>query len=131
MLARKARKSASRFNTKEAVKAPAINGLQPKVLDKPQNGLPAEPFDLKAKVKELLRLAQEQGYLTYDDINNALPEEVTSPDELDEVFTSLRNLDIQIVDSAEAANTAKQPQPEAEGEEPEKGRLDYLDDPVQ
>ena len=34
------------------------------------------PLDLTEKVKELVRLAQEQGYLTYGDINDALPEGV-------------------------------------------------------
>jgi hypothetical protein len=29
--------------------------------------------DLTEKIKELVRLAQEQGYLTYNDINDALP----------------------------------------------------------
>ena len=33
-------------------------------------------IDLTEKVKELLRLAQEQGYLTYNDINDALPDSV-------------------------------------------------------
>src|SRR5690349_3950752 len=34
--------------------------------------------DLTEKVKELLRLAQEQGYLTYNDINDALPDTIVS-----------------------------------------------------
>ncbi len=40
------------------------------------------PLDVAEKVKELVRLAQEQGYLTYNDINDALPDGVVSPDEL-------------------------------------------------
>ncbi|HAV62483.1 MAG TPA: RNA polymerase subunit sigma, partial [Verrucomicrobiales bacterium] len=35
--------------------------------------------DLTEKIKELVRLAQEQGYLTYGDINDALPENIVSP----------------------------------------------------
>ena len=35
--------------------------------------------DLTEKVKELVRLAQEQGYLTYNDINDALPDHVAIP----------------------------------------------------
>jgi len=84
--------------------------------------------DLTEKVKELVRLAQEQGYLTYGDINDALPDNVVSPEELDEIYTKLRNLEIEIVDQAEV-DRVKQPEPE--GEEPEdKSRLDILDDPV-
>ena len=85
----------------------------------------AQPFDLNEKIKELLRLSQEQGYLTYNDINDALPEDVVTPDDLDEVYTKLRNLDVEIVDQAEVDNV-KKPEPEEE----DKSRLDILDDPV-
>ncbi len=82
-------------------------------------------LDLTEKVKELLRLAQEQGYLTYNDINDALPEGV-SADDLDEIYAKLRNLEVEIVDQAEV-DRVKQQEPE---EEEDKSRLDILDDPV-
>ncbi len=83
-------------------------------------------LDLAEKVKELVRLAQEQGYLTYGDINDALPEGVISPDQLDDLYGKLRNLEVEIVDQAEV-DRVKQPEPD---EEEDKGRLDILDDPV-
>jgi RNA polymerase primary sigma factor len=86
----------------------------------------ASGVDLTEKVKELLRLAQEQGYLTYSDINDALPDNIVSPEELDEIYIKLRNLDVEIVDQAEV-DRVKQPEPE---EEEDKTRLDILDDPV-
>ena len=82
--------------------------------------------DLTEKIKELIRLAQEQGYLTYSDVNDALPDNVVSADELDEIYIKLRNLEIDIVDQAEV-DRVKQPEPE---EEEDKSRLDILDDPV-
>ncbi|HXJ58314.1 MAG TPA: RNA polymerase sigma factor RpoD [Verrucomicrobiae bacterium] len=82
--------------------------------------------ELTEKVKELLRLAQEQGYLTYNDINDALPDNIVSPEDLDEIYIKLRNLDVEIVDQAEV-DRVKQPEPE---EEEDKTRLDILDDPV-
>jgi len=82
--------------------------------------------ELTEKVKELVRLAQEQGYLTYGDINDALPDNVVTPEELDEIYIKLRNLEIEIVDQAEV-DRVKQPEPE---EEEDKSRLDILDDPV-
>jgi RNA polymerase primary sigma factor len=78
------------------------------------------------KLKELVRLAQEQGYLTYNDINDALPEQINSPDELDKIYNQLRNLEIEIVDQAEV-DRVKQADTE---EEEDKTRLDILDDPV-
>ncbi len=81
--------------------------------------------DVNETLKELIALARENGYLTYDDLNDILPDGLT-PDELDEIYTKLRNLDIEIIDRSEV-NRVKQ-QPEA-GEEDD-ARLDYLDDPV-
>ncbi|HZQ45489.1 MAG TPA: RNA polymerase sigma factor RpoD [Verrucomicrobiae bacterium] len=82
--------------------------------------------DLTEKVRELLILAKEQGHLTYDDINDALPDSVVTPEDLDQIYTKLANLEVEIVDQAEVDRVK---QPEAEEEE-EKGRLDILDDPV-
>jgi RNA polymerase primary sigma factor len=86
----------------------------------------APALDLAEKVKELVRLAQEQGYLTYSDINDALPDGVICPDELDDLYSKLRNLEVEIVDQAEV-DRVKQPEPD---EDEDKGRLDILDDPV-
>src|SRR5437899_1225616 len=82
--------------------------------------------ELAEKIKELVRLAQEQGYLTYNDINEALPDNLSTPGEVEEIIIQLRNLEIEIVDQAEV-DRVKQPEPE---EEEEKARLDILDDPV-
>ena len=81
--------------------------------------------DLKEKIKELIGLAREQGYLSYTDIDEALPEKFVSPDDLDDVYTKLRGLDIEIVDEAEMEKQKPQEQ-----EEQEDKQLDILDDPV-
>src|SRR5712691_1045470 len=65
----------------------------------PSNGH-ASP-EVAEKIKELVRLAQEQGYLTYSDINEALPETLSSGEDLDEIYLKLRNLEVEIVDQAE------------------------------
>jgi RNA polymerase primary sigma factor len=87
-----------------------------------QNG--SDP-ELSEKIKELVRLAQEQGHLTYTDINEALPEDAVTPEKLDEVFSKLRSLEIEIVDQADSDNVKK---PEAE--EDDTSHFDALDDPV-
>src|SRR6266478_4946526 len=83
-------------------------------------------LDLTEKVKDLLRLAKEQGHLTYDDVNDALPDDIVTPEDLEQVFTKLRNLEIDIIDPAEV-DRGKQPEI---GDEEEGGRFDILDDPV-
>ena len=81
--------------------------------------------ELAAKIRALIHLAKEQGNLTFDDISEALPESLSTPETLDEVFAKLRELEIEIVDPAEV-DTAKEP----EEEEVESRHLDSLDDPV-
>ena len=83
------------------------------------------PFTIADKVKELVQLAQEQGHLTFGDVNDALPDSVVSPDELNEVLVKLRSLEIEIIDQSEADQSQQ-----IEIEADEKDRLDVLDDPV-
>src|ERR1700722_17781806 len=95
---------------------------------------PGQPsVDLTETIKTLLHLAQEHGYVTYDDINDVLPENL-SPDDLDALLSKLRSLDVEIVmDQAEAerAERSKQPeQPQQEEAAEEDSRLEILDDPV-
>src|SRR6266568_9294566 len=93
--------------------------------DTPAPGAPGQAVDLTETIKTLMHLAHEHGHITYDDINDILPDGLT-PDDLDELYTKLRSLDIEIVDHAEAER-AKPAEPEEE--EPDT-RLEVLDDPV-
>jgi len=82
--------------------------------------------DLTEKLRELLLLAKEQGHLTHNDINQALTEGVVTPEDFDQIYSKLSDLEVEIVDQAE---TDRVKEPEAEdGKENE--RLDILDDPV-
>ena len=63
--------------------------------------LPAAAVELAQKIKELVRLAQEQGHLTYGDIHEVFPEDAVTPELLDEVYAKLQVLEIEIVDLAE------------------------------
>jgi RNA polymerase primary sigma factor len=83
------------------------------------------PFDLNQKVKELVRLAKEQGYLTFEDVNDALPDKLVSGADLDHVHSELRGLEIEIVDPTRADPGKGEEEEEAGG-----GRFDLLDDPV-
>ena len=106
-------------------KAPA-NGEAPA----PTGNLPS--VDLTETIKTLLHLSQEHGYVTYDDINDILPDNL-SPEELDSVLSKLRSLDVEIVmDQAEAerAERGKQPDQAQPDEVDEDARLEILDDPV-
>jgi RNA polymerase primary sigma factor len=125
----KVRKPEANSSLKKGKRSAATSDVPPaeaaakKLLDVVlQNGSDAE---LSEKIKELVRLAQEQGHLTYNDINEVLPDNAITPEKLDEVFSKLRALEIEIVDQAEVDNVKK---PDAEEEDTT--RLDILDDPV-
>ncbi len=86
--------------------------------------------DLTETVRTLLHLAQEHGYITYDDVNDVLPDNL-SPEDLDALLTKLRSLDVEIVMDQAEAERAKQPEPaQPQEEQDEDARLEILDDPV-
>ncbi|MGO8925494.1 MAG: RNA polymerase sigma factor RpoD [Limisphaerales bacterium] len=87
-------------------------------------GAQSEAVDLTETIRALLEVAREQSHLTYDDINELLPDGV-SPDDLDSLHTKLRNLGIEIVAQVEIGK-AKPEEPEPE----EDRQFDALDDPV-
>ena len=53
----------------------------------------------KKDIKELISKGQKKGYLTYDEVNNALPEDMVSSDQLDEVMSIFGDMEIDIIDS--------------------------------
>jgi RNA polymerase primary sigma factor len=81
------------------------------------------------KIRHLIRLSKEQGYLTFDDINEALPESVENQEEIDNVLSILQNLEIEILEPDQVEDY-KQRQEEAEEEESRSSQNDILDDPV-
>jgi len=58
-----------------------------------------EPDD---PVEQLLRLGERQGYLTYEMLNDRLPDEVVSPDKLDALLAAIEGRGIRLVDAADA-----------------------------
>jgi RNA polymerase primary sigma factor len=113
---------------KNATSKPPTNGSAAPV----SPGLTTSSVDLTETIKTLLHISQEHGYVTYDDINDILPDNL-SPEDLDAVLSKLRSLDVEIVmDQAEAerAERTKQPEQAQADEVDEDARLEILDDPV-
>jgi len=73
--------------------------------------------EIKLKLKALIRLAKEQGCLTYDDLNESLPNGLIAPDIIDEILDRLRGMEFEIVDSAELDLPRKKPSEQTEQEE--------------
>ena len=86
--------------------------------------------DLQGRLREMVKLAKEQGYLTYDDINEALPEGMVDPDEMEQLLGRLRSMEVDIIDASEV-DRYKDGKKDTDDEEEEKDqKLDILDDPV-
>ncbi len=117
---------------REEAKPPVSNGKAHAAPGQNGHATPApvgQPsVELNETIKTLLHLAQEHGYVTYDDINDVLPDNL-SPDDLDALMSKLRSLDVEIVMDQSEAERAKQPEP-AQAEEDDEARLEILDDPV-
>jgi RNA polymerase primary sigma factor len=112
-------------NHAEAVENALTQAPQP-----PAEGGEAAPIGgINEKIRQLIRLSKEQGYLTFDDINEALPESIENQEEIDNVLSILQNLEIEILEPDQVEDY-KQRQEEAEEEESRSSQNDILDDPV-
>jgi RNA polymerase primary sigma factor len=70
----------------------------------------------EASIKKLISKAKKRGYVTYDELNEALPSGEMSPDQIEDIQTALSEMGVQIVESDEDA--------EAEAEDREDGDAD-------
>ena len=84
---------------------------------------------LNERIRNLIRLSKEQSFLTYKDINNALPDSVNNPEEIENVISILQNLEVDILDDNEV-EAYKARQEETEEKEVRTSQNDILDDPV-
>jgi RNA polymerase primary sigma factor len=84
---------------------------------------------LNERIRNLIRLSKEQSFLTYKDINKALPDSVNNPEEIENVISILQNLEVDILDDSEV-EAFKARQEESEEKEVRSSQNDILDDPV-
>ncbi|MFH1090678.1 MAG: sigma-70 family RNA polymerase sigma factor, partial [Pseudomonadota bacterium] len=61
------------------------------------------------ELKRLITLGKEKGYLTYDELNNALPAEIVSSEQIDDMMMIFDEMDIQIVEGVEMVKSSKKP----------------------
>ena len=51
------------------------------------------------EVRQLINIGKEKGYLLYDEVNELLPSEITSSEELDDLFNTFGSAGIEVIDS--------------------------------
>jgi len=58
-------------------------------------------------IQQLIHLGKEKGFLTYEEVNDALPDDVSSPEQLDDVLSMFGEMDIEVVAEAKEAKEVK------------------------
>jgi RNA polymerase primary sigma factor len=80
----------------------------PPVLDTPLIGSGSqEEVDLRVKV--LLDMGTSRGYLTYEELNTKLPDEVVSPDKLDSLLMMIDEMGIRLIDESDIGDFQAKP----------------------
>ncbi len=64
-------------------------------------------------VKNLIDLGKEKGFLTYEEVNDVLPPDVTSPEVIDDIMVLFNDMDVEILDSESAEKRAAKKKVEA------------------
>jgi RNA polymerase primary sigma factor len=111
----------------ESQESPDLDSMEaPPLGDAPVSVMQRE--ERNEKIKELIALASEHGFLTHEDIEEALPEDLVVPEDAEKVVALLRSMEVEII----RADDVEEFKARMEKEEREKqsARSDVLDDPV-
>jgi RNA polymerase primary sigma factor len=91
------------------------------------------------EMKQLIDMGKEKGFLTYEEVNDLLPPDIVSSEQIDDVMSMFGEMDIEIVDSVQKVKIPKvkldlEDEEEIEGEQEEQefepGALGRTSDPV-
>ncbi len=115
--------------------------------EKVENG-DAPLIDLnEAQLKKLIARARKRGYVTYDELNEALPQDQMASEQIEDVMSAFSEMGINVVEAEEADDEEAEAEPEAEADagaeegaeggenerfvvEKKKETIDRTDDPV-
>src|SRR6478672_1521864 len=79
-----------------------------------------------ASIKKLIARAKKRGVVTYEELNEALPQDQMSSEQIEDIMSALNDMGINVVDTAEGGededDKEDEPEPAAEDE------VDPLDD---
>src|SRR5450755_2762405 len=90
-----------------------------KAADAPEKDSPDAPSPLldlsDAAVKKMIKQAKKRGFVTFDQLNEVLPSDTTSPEQIEDIMSMLSDMGIN-VSEAEEADTEEESKEEAEDE---------------
>src|SRR5690349_24077786 len=79
-----------------------------------------------ASIKKMIARAKKRGVITVDELNEALPSDQMSPDQIEDVMSALNEMGVQVVESAESSDDDEEEDKEAEASTDDE--VDPLDD---
>jgi len=145
--AKKAPAKSAKVSTPKKRKIPSAKASKPKVTQEKKSSTTVSSAKIAAKkvnkdiephalddevtekVRQLIHLSSEQGFLTYKDVDKALPKIADKPEELQNVISIFNNLEIKLMDSKDVEKFKKNKE-ETEEEKAKSNQSDMLDDPV-
>ena len=81
-------------------------------------------------LRELIEKGREQGYITFADINDYLPDEVSDPDQLDEVIQIINDLGLQVLEEAPEEGSNFSPSNQDTSETPTENEMGTIESEV-
>ncbi len=97
---------AARLSAKRAEDAAAKKGKNGKQADMaPRELTPADVEARKRRLKNLIVLGKERGFLTYAEINDHLPEDILDAEQIEGIISMISDMGIQVYDQAPDAET--------------------------
>jgi RNA polymerase primary sigma factor len=123
-----------RFNRRNLFKKPPLKAPVSRIKLPPKKEAGPKKRSFK-ELTELIALGKEKGHLTFEQVNNILPVDIVSSEEIDEILGILGDENIKLVDSEEELTPKGAPGEEAEekkeeAKEEEISKLIQIDDPV-
>jgi len=64
-----------------------------------------ENFQQQSRIRELIGKGREQGYLTYAEVNDHLPEDISDPDQVEDIIQMINDMGINVFEAAPDADT--------------------------
>jgi RNA polymerase primary sigma factor len=104
MAAQKTTVKKVKLPTKAEIKKAETKKAQQELIQKRAKAKPPEQHS-KAKIKKLIALGKEQGYLTYAEVNDHLPDEVTEPEQVENVINIINDMGITVHETAPDTDT--------------------------
>jgi len=85
---------------------------------------------LGAAVKKMVAKGKERGFVTYDELNEALPQDEVSSEQIEDTMTMLSEMGINVVENEESEEAAAPDAGEAEEAEAKPGKTGNVDDDI-